>query len=118
MRGEAMAVMDYQTQDGLAYYGFSIEFRSDVGWRVYIAFHPFCRNYDDSLQLPYQAVDGNGRRYVSWPSKLDSLGDAKTVAALWAELICKYEHIDEQRNRNNAKTRDPNTAKQLRVDAA
>ena len=111
-----MAVMDYQTQDGLAHYGFSIEFRSDVGWRVYIAFHPFCRNYEDSLQLPYHAVDGNGRRYVNWPSKLDSLGDAKTVAALWAELICKYEHMTNKEPQR--KNQDPNTAKQLRFDAA
>ncbi len=33
-----MVVRDYRTQDGLADYGFSIEFQSDVGWRVYIIF--------------------------------------------------------------------------------
>jgi hypothetical protein len=29
---------DYWTQDGLADYGFSIEFQADVGWRAYIIF--------------------------------------------------------------------------------
>lgn len=87
-----MAVMDYRTQDGLANYGFSIEHEDKSGWRVYIAFQPFCRTVDDDLDLPHQAVDCNGRRYINWPAKLDSLGDAKTVAALWAELIQSYCH--------------------------
>ena len=85
-----MAVMDYRTQDGLANYGFSIEYEDKSGWRVYIAFQPLCRAGDDGLHLPHQAVDCNGRRYINWPSKLDSLGDAKTVAALWAELIQRF----------------------------
>jgi hypothetical protein len=85
-----MVVMDYRTQNGLANYGFSIESHIECGWRVYIVFQPFCRVGDDDLLLPHQAVDCNGRRYVDWPSKLDSLGDAKTVAALWAELVQSY----------------------------
>lgn len=35
---KTMAVRNYRTQGGLADYGFSIEFQSDVGWRVYIIF--------------------------------------------------------------------------------
>jgi hypothetical protein len=113
-----MAVMDYRTQDGLDHYGFAIEFRSDVGWRVYIVFHPFCRDHDDSLQLPYQSVDGNGRRYVNWSAKLDSLGDAKTVAALWAELIRRHQYIEEQGDNNNKTVKDSNVLNQLRTNAA
>jgi len=79
-----MAVMDYRTQDGLADYGFSIEFQSDVGWRVYIIFEPFHQSHDDSLKSPYQSIDGDERRYVDWSPKLDNLGEAKTVASLWA----------------------------------
>ncbi len=81
-----MAVISYRTQDGLADYGFSIEFVPDVGWRVYIVFQP----YVHSLELPYQSIDNTGRHYVDWSSKLDNLGDAKTVAATWAELIHRY----------------------------
>lgn len=82
-----MAVMSYRTEDGLADYGFAIEFDLDIGWRVYIVFRSSCESRNDSLQLPYQSIGCNGERYVNWPSRLDSLGDARTVAALWAELI-------------------------------
>jgi hypothetical protein len=91
-----MAVMDYRTQDGLADYGFSIEFRPDVGWRVYIIFEPFHQGHDDSLESPYQSIDGDGRRYVDWSPKLDNLGEAKTVARLWAEVAQRYQHTQEQ----------------------
>lgn len=90
-----MAVMSYQTKDGLADYGFSIEFQPDEGWRAYIVFQPFHQAHDDSPQLPYQAIGHNGRRYVNWSPKLGSLGDAKTVAALWAELIQRYQCSQE-----------------------
>jgi hypothetical protein len=92
-----MPVMDYRTQDGLAEYGFSIEFESGLGWRVYIIFEPFHQGHNDNLRLPYQSIDRDGRRYVDWSSKLDGLGDAKTVAALWAELVERYQRTKEQR---------------------
>jgi hypothetical protein len=95
--GKTMVVMGYRTQDGLADYGFSIDFLPRIGWRVYIIFQPFHQSDDDSLHLPYQAVDGDGRRYVDWSGKLDNLGDAKTVAALWAELVQGYRRAQEQR---------------------
>jgi hypothetical protein len=102
MEGKTMAVMDYRTQDRLADYGFSIEFQSDIGWRVYTIFQPFHHDTDDNPQLPYQSIDRNGRRYVNWSSKLDSLGDAKVVAALWAELIQRYQRTQEQRSVTSA----------------
>jgi hypothetical protein len=88
--------MAYRTQDGLADYGFSIEYESSRGWRVYIAFRPFYQGQDDGLQLPYQSIDGNGRCYVNWPEKLDGLGETKTVAALWAELAHRCQRSQEQ----------------------
>ncbi|MGH3478163.1 MAG: hypothetical protein ACRDRY_01305 [Pseudonocardiaceae bacterium] len=91
-----MAVMDYRTQDGLADYGFAIEFQPNGGWRVYIIFLPLHQDYDDGRQLPYQSIDRHGRRYVNWSSKLDSLGEAKTVAALWAELVQRYQRSQER----------------------
>ncbi|MDQ4012069.1 MAG: hypothetical protein M3228_15570 [Actinomycetota bacterium] len=92
-----MAVLDYRTRDGLADYGFSIEFEPNAGWRAYIVFQPFYGGHDGSLKLPYESTDGRGRRYVNWSPKLDSLGDAKTVAALWAELIHRHQHTPAQR---------------------
>jgi hypothetical protein len=90
-----MAVMAYRTRDGLADYGFSIEFKQDTGWHIFIMFDPFCKG-DDRPSLPYQSLDDDGRRYVDWPSKLDSLGDAKAVAQLWAELAQSYEQAQEE----------------------
>jgi hypothetical protein len=97
IKGETMTVMDYRTRDQLVDYGFSIEFQSDVGWRVYIVFQPFYQDHDDSLQIPYQSIEPDGRRYVNWPPKIDSLGEARTVAALWAELIHQYHRTQKQR---------------------
>jgi len=95
-RGKFMTVMDYRTRDGLADYGFSIDYEPRRGWRVYIIFQPFHQGHDDNLQLPYQSIDDNGRRYVDWPDKLDSPGDARVVAALWAEVAQHYQHTQEQ----------------------
>jgi hypothetical protein len=92
-----MIVMDYRTRDGLADYGFSIDFDPGRGWRVYIIFQPFQQGHDDRLQLPYQAIDGNGRRYVDWSEKVDSLADAKTVAELWAEVAQRYQRTQERK---------------------
>lgn len=92
-----MAVMAYRTRDGLADYGFSIDYQPSMGWRVYIVFRPFHQSQDYGLPLPYQALDEDKRYYVDWSGKLDSLGDAKTVAELWAELAQGYRRDQEQK---------------------
>ncbi|MGH4006965.1 MAG: hypothetical protein ACRDTH_02135 [Pseudonocardiaceae bacterium] len=111
-KGNSMAVMEYWTKDGLVDFGFSIEFQSGLGWRVYIIFDPFRRGHDHSLDLPYQSIDDDGRRYVDWSSRLDSLADARTVAGIWAELAyrdhrSKKEHAQYveliQRHQRNQK---------------
>jgi len=79
-----------------AEYGFAIDFQPDTGWRVYIVFQPFSQGNDDSPPLPYQSIDPAGRRYVDWSEKLDNLGDAKRVAAPWAELVQKYQRDQEK----------------------
>lgn len=86
MKGKPMTVLDYRTRDGLADIGFSIEFQPDTGWRVYIIFDSFYRGRDNDLDLPHQSIDPAGRRYVNWPPKIGSLGEAKIVAGIWAEL--------------------------------
>ena len=88
---KTMAVLAYRTQDGLNDYGFSIEFQPTTGWHVYIILDPFREGQSNSPPMPYQSVDDYGRHYVNWPSKLDSLGDAKAVAQLWAELAQRHE---------------------------
>jgi hypothetical protein len=112
-----MAVMDYRTQDGLVAYGFSIEFEPDTGWRVYIIFRFSPQGHNDSMQSPYESIDHNGRHYVDWSAKLESLGDARTVAALWAELIQRYQRGNEQRD-NNKSAKGSSTVQRLRTEAA
>jgi hypothetical protein len=65
-----MTVMDYRTRDGLADYGFSIEFQPDTGWRVYIVFLPFRHSRDNSLHLPYRSIDDKGRCYEAYSAIL------------------------------------------------
>jgi hypothetical protein len=113
-----MAVMDYRTQDGLADYGFSIEFQPGEGWRAYTIFMPFYQDHNDSPQLPYQSIDCNGRRYVNWSAKLNSLGDARTVAALWAELIQRYQLAQKSGLNNNEPVKGPRRLERLKTDAA
>jgi len=112
-----MTVMTYRTQDGLADYGFSIEFQSDMGWRAYIIFQ-LPQGHDDSLPLPYQAIDHDGRYYVNWSAKIDSLGDAKTIATLWAELIQRHHPTEEQRRHNNQAPKKLTCLEQPKTDAA
>lgn len=102
-----MAIMDYRTQDGLGDYGFSIEFHADIGWRVYIIFEPLSPRYGDNLNLPYQAICRDGRRYVDWSSRLDTLGEARTVAALWAELVQRYHRTQSRMAGENVVHRLP-----------
>jgi hypothetical protein len=90
--------MHYQTQDGLADYGFSIEYQPGEGWRVYVTFQALCQDCDNNLQFPYQSTDDDGRSYISWPSELDSLGDARTVASLWAEMVHRYRRDLKNKN--------------------
>lgn len=86
----------YRTRGRLADYGFSIEFQPDIGWRVYVIFQTFHHDDNGSLHLPYRSIGHNGRRYIDWPGKLNGLGEAKTVAGLWVELIQHYLRIQER----------------------
>ena len=111
-----MAVMDYWTQDGLANYGFSIEFQPDKGWQVYIVFRPLYQDNNDKSRLPHQVTDDSGRSYVNWPARIDSLGDAKTVAALWAENTERYTR--ERIWRSNDEVKNPAAINRRRPRAA
>ncbi|MGH3852016.1 MAG: hypothetical protein ACRDR6_00650 [Pseudonocardiaceae bacterium] len=113
-----MTVMDYRTRDGLADYGFSIEFQSAIGLRVYIVFQPLCQGNDDKSNCPYQATDHNGRSYVNWPAKLDNLGEAKTVAALWAEINERYQRDQQLIRSADDAPKNPGVMKRRRPEAA
>jgi hypothetical protein len=112
-----MTVMDYRTRDGLADYGFSIEYRPGVGWRAYVVFFPIDIPRSGSMLLPYQSVDHDGRPYIDWSGRIASLGDAKTVAALWAELIQRH-HANEDEGANRSVINKPGRIKRSMPNAA
>jgi hypothetical protein len=98
-----MAVMAYRTKDGRGDFGFSIEFQPDTGWRVYIVFEPFHQGLDDGPELPNTSIDSHGRSYVDWSSNLNSFGEARIVAELWAELV--HEQLRANLNVKTARER-------------
>jgi hypothetical protein len=123
MTGGKMAILAYRTQDGLADYGFSIEFLPDIGWRIYIIFTPYHQSDNEShhherLKTPYQSIDDDGRHYVDWSGKIENLAEAKIVAELWAELTRCYQHLGAQATDNDVTAEAPETARKQRTDAA
>jgi hypothetical protein len=57
------------------------------------------------------------RLYINWSGRLTSLGDAKTVAALWAELMRQYEASREKTQNINETANGPKRIKRPTVDA-
>jgi hypothetical protein len=94
---QGRSVMAYRTQNGRTEFGFSIEFLPDVGWRIYIVFLSSTEDAIESRRLPRSATDRNGRRYIAWSTKIDILGEARTIAELWAEMTQRYLSIQEPR---------------------
>lgn len=113
-----MVVMAYRTQDRLADYGFSIEFQSGTGWRAYIVFLPYHQNHNKDSQLPYLSTDRTGRRYVDWSAEIDTLGEARTVAELWAEIAQSYQYTGARSENRSGPTADARPVQRLRFDAA
>lgn len=115
-----MVVMDYRTRDGLSDYGFSIEYQHNAGWRIYIVFQSLREDPGEDVRFPYHAVDHDGRHYINWTGKLDNLGEAKTVAALWAEIAQGYQRTQGAGRSIREADNDssPGTVRRLRPDAA
>ena len=89
----------YRTKDGLADYKFSFERQSDGNYRAYILELPDYRWRSSSPTTTHRLRD-NDRNYICWSQPLWSEAEARTVAALWADLTQEYiktgRTIDEQ----------------------
>jgi hypothetical protein len=79
----------YRTKDRNADYTFLFEEQTDGSWRAYIERQPSYRGRATDAHSTHRLSDGN-RQYVCWTSSLDSLEDAKQVAALWADKTQDY----------------------------
>ena len=79
----------YRTRDGQADYSYSIEQQRDGTWRVYIEGQPDYKGRDNDAHTTHRLSDG-GRKYICWTAPLQTLGQAKQVAAMWADATQKY----------------------------
>jgi len=79
----------YRTRDGRTDYSFSFEEQADGSWRAYIESQPPYGIRASDAHSTHRLSDGS-RRYVCWTSVLDSLEEAKNVAALWADKTQEY----------------------------
>jgi hypothetical protein len=79
----------YRTKDRQADYAFSFEEQPDGNWKAYIESQPDYRGRESDAHTTHRLSDG-GRRYICWTTALGSLGQAKQVAALWADATQGY----------------------------
>ncbi len=79
----------YRTKDGQADYSFSLERQSGGTWRVYIETQPDYKGRESDAHTTHRLSDG-GRKYICWTAPLQSLDQAKQVAAAWADATQKY----------------------------
>lgn len=82
--------LKYKTKDGETNYQFSFEEQSNGEWRAYIEWQPSYRGRSTDNHSTHRFPDA-ARMYVCWENSLDSLSEAKQVAALWSD--CTQEYI-------------------------
>ena len=79
----------YRTRDGVADYLFIFEEQRDGTWRAYIEQQPSYRGRASDAHSTHRLSDGS-RKYVCWTESLQSLEEAKRIAALWADKTQEY----------------------------
>lgn len=79
----------YRTRDGRTDYGFLFERQGDGSYRIYILSQPGYGSRASDNHSTHRLRDGN-RYYVCWNAPIQTLDDAKTVAALWADKTQEY----------------------------
>ena len=84
-----MGRLFYRTSDGVADYCFSFEGEADGSFRAYIVDQPSYGARDTGLHATHRLTNA-GRYYVCWDRPLQSVEDARRVAALWADATQEY----------------------------
>ncbi len=80
---------NYRTKDGRKDYKFSFEEQSNKEWRAYIEKQPSYDGRPSDVHSSHRYRKDN-RYYVCWTKPFESLDEAKTIAAKWAEATQKY----------------------------
>jgi hypothetical protein len=81
--------MFYRTRDGREDYQFAFEQQRDGTWRAYIESQPNYGSRDSDAHTTHRLSDGS-RKYVCWTDSLDTLAQAKQVAAMWSDATQEY----------------------------
>lgn len=79
----------YRTRDGRADYQFSFEQQRDGTWKPFILSQPSYQGREDDAHSTHRLSDGH-RKYVCWTDPLQTLAQAKQVAAMWADATQEY----------------------------
>lgn len=95
----------YRTRDNRANFLFSFERQPDGCYRAYILRQPGYGRLPADLHTTHRLRDGRGRLYVCWTSPLRSEQEARTVAALWADLTQVYLRTGKSIDRQTAEPR-------------
>jgi hypothetical protein len=80
----------YRTRDGSADYRFGFSQRPDGTWRIYILSQPDYGRRSANTFATHRLSDGSPYQYICFTGSLDSLDQAKQVAALWADRTQQY----------------------------
>ncbi|QEG15573.1 hypothetical protein [Gimesia maris] len=80
----------YRTRDGQADYRFNFEQQSNGTYRAYITSQPGYNGRASDAHTTHRNSDANGRKFVCWTRPLNSLSEAKAVAAQWADATQQY----------------------------
>jgi hypothetical protein len=79
----------YRTKDGSCDYQFSFEEQTDGIWRPYILSQPNYNGRETDQHSTHRLAD-DSRKYICWDRPLETLDEAKQVAAIWAEKTQEY----------------------------
>ena len=80
----------YKTSDGTrTRYEFAFEKQSNGSWRAYIEDQPDYGSRAAGAHSTHRLSDGN-RKYICWDSRINTLEEAKQVAAVWSDKTQEY----------------------------
>lgn len=84
--------LDYRTSDGSLVIDFFILYCDDeIGWRIYIISDiDYKRQNTNGHATHRNHFDGDTYKSICWQGRLNTIEEAKAVAALWGDCTAKY----------------------------
>ena len=84
--------MYYKTSDGKLVFDFVFMYcGGDTGWRVYIINNVNYKGLNQSAHATHRNhFEGDTYKSICWNQRINSLDEAKNIAALWADATSGY----------------------------